>query len=106
MSYFAILRNGLPWIDDNQVRRLVWEPTLKRAGIIYRNLYQTRHTYASMLLSAGENPMWVAQQMGHKDWAMIRQRYGRWIPEIDPGAGQKIIGRSKMDKDKNTAKGG
>jgi integrase len=31
------------------------------------------------MLSRGENPMWVAQQMGHKDWGMIRKVYGRWI---------------------------
>lgn len=68
---------------------------LKKAGIRYRNPYQTRHTYASMLLSAGENPMWVAQQMGHKDWAMIRRVYGRWIPEMNPGAGDKIMANWK-----------
>ena len=56
----------------------------------YRYPYQTRHTYASTLLSAGENPMWVAQQMGHADWGMIRKVYGRWIPEVDPAAGDKI----------------
>lgn len=33
--------------------------------------YQTRHTFASMMLSAGEHPMWVAQQMGHADWTML-----------------------------------
>ncbi|WP_316867790.1 site-specific integrase [Ralstonia mannitolilytica] len=31
----------------------------------YRKPYQTRHTYASMMLSAGEYLMWVARQMGH-----------------------------------------
>mgnify|MGYP000017621823 CR=1 FL=1 len=52
---------------------------LKRTDIKYRNPYQTRHTFASMLLSRGENPMFVAQQMGHKDWSMIIKVYGRWI---------------------------
>jgi integrase len=35
--------------------------------------------------------MWVANQMGHKDWAMIRRVYGRWIPEVDTTAGSKIM---------------
>jgi integrase len=47
-------------------------PVLKAANIPYRNPYQTRHTYASMMLSAGENPMWVASQMGYKDWGILR----------------------------------
>ena len=57
----------------------------------YRRPYQTRHTYASMMLSAGESPMWVAQQMGHSDWTMIARVYGRWIPEAAPDAGQKAV---------------
>ena len=42
---------------------------------------QTRHTFASLMLSRGENPMWVAQQLGHSDLKMLRDHYGRWIPE-------------------------
>lgn len=80
-----------PWETDAQIRRTLWIPALKKAGVEYRNPYQTRHTYASTLLSAGEPPMWVANQMGHKDWAMIRRVYGRWIPEVDTTAGSKIM---------------
>ena len=70
-----------PWKWDSQVRQYCWERALKKAGVRYRPPYQTRHTYASMMLSAGANPLWVARQMGHKDWGMIRKRYGRWIPQ-------------------------
>lgn len=83
-------RTSHPWKDDAPIRKTAWQPALKRAGVRMRNPYQTRHTYASMLLSACENPMWVAQQMGHKDWGMIRKRYGRWIPQLDTTAGSKI----------------
>lgn len=68
-----------PWVGDHTIRKRVWIPALKSANIDYRNPYQTRHTFASMMLSQGRNPMWVAQQMGHKDWGMIRKTYGRWI---------------------------
>lgn len=84
-------QTGKRWNDDAQIRNTAWKPALKRAGIEYRNPYQTRHTYASMMLSAGEEPLWVAQQMGHKDWAMIRKHYGRWIPEVQGNAGRKIM---------------
>src|SRR5690606_19689844 len=69
-----------PWQTDQAIRKRVWIPALKAAGLEYRNPYQTRHTFASMMLSQGKNPLWVAQQMGHKDWGMIRKVYGRWIP--------------------------
>lgn len=80
-----------PWETDAQIRRTLWISALKKAGVIYRTPYQTRHTYASMMLSAGEEPMWVAAQMGHKDWGMIRRVYGRWIPEINSNAGSKVM---------------
>ncbi|AMJ94772.1 hypothetical protein AVL56_11015 [Alteromonas stellipolaris] len=61
------------------LRKYIWKPTLEKLKIPYRYPYQCRHTYASMMLSAGKNPMWVAKQMGHADWGMIRKIYGRWL---------------------------
>jgi len=69
----------------------VWQTALKHAGVRYRRPYQTRHTYASMMLSAGEHPMWVAKQMGHADWTMIARVYGRWMPSSDTTAGSKAV---------------
>jgi len=47
----------------------------------------------SMLLFVGENPAWIAKQMGHTNMNMILQKYGRYLPEHDPLASQKIISR-------------
>ena len=79
--------------DDtgDQVIRGAWVRILKLAGVRYRNPYQTRHTFASMMLSAGEHPMWVAKQMGHKDWTMIGRIYGRWMPHANPNAGAQAV---------------
>ncbi|GAB5391876.1 MAG: hypothetical protein Altm2KO_21750 [Alteromonas macleodii] len=63
------------------LRKYIWKPTLEKLNIRYRYPYQCRHTYASMMLSNGKNPMWVAKQMGHADWGMIRKIYGRWISD-------------------------
>lgn len=49
----------------------------------HRNLYQTRHTFASTLLSVGENLFYVVKQMGHRDTLMIIRTYGRWIEQED-----------------------
>lgn len=61
------------------IRKYIWKPALDKASVHYRCPYQTRHTFASMMLSDGKNPMWVASQMGHSDWGMIRKVYGRWV---------------------------
>lgn len=77
------------WAGDQPIRKTMWQPAMKKAGVRYRRPYQTRHTYASMMLSAGEHPMWVAKQMGHSDWTMIARVYGRWMPSADAEAGGK-----------------
>jgi len=69
------------WVNDQALRKVYWYPALREAGIRRRNPYQTRHTYASQLLSNGANPLYVAAQMGHKDWGMIRSVYGKYISE-------------------------
>ena len=80
---------GLPWKSDREIRE-VWARTLTRAGVRYRYPYQMRHTFASQALSAGENVMWVAKQMGHKDWTVTARKYARFIPSIIPDAGQRV----------------
>lgn len=44
-----------------------------------------------MLLSAGENPLWVSKQMGHVNTEMIIKHYGRWIPDRSIATGYKPI---------------
>jgi integrase len=69
-----------PFIDYEHLER-PWKYILKRAGVRYRNPYQTRHTYASQLLSGGENALFVAQQMGHKTTEMVMRHYARWVEQ-------------------------
>ena len=100
---------GHPLETDKQVREWLWRPLLKKAGVRYRNPYQTRHTYASMLLSRGENPLWVANQMGHVDTEMITRHYGKWIPDRAAKAGYATVnawdefGRNAADSEDGTA---
>ena len=75
------------WEGDADVREKVWMPAIAKTTVLYRNPYQTRHTYASMMLSSGEQPAWVAGQMGHNDTTMLARRYGKWMPDAAPDAG-------------------
>lgn len=86
---FHDARYSRPWGTDSDIKKR-WMRILKRAGVRYRNPYQTRHTYASMLLSRGENPLWVAKQMGHVDTEMITRNYGKWIPDPDAKGGYTL----------------
>lgn len=58
------------------------------AGVRYRKPYQLRHTFASQMLSGGENPLRVAKMLGHKDTQMVFRVYGRWIDQ-----GQEFVAK-------------
>lgn len=74
-------RNGLP-LDRRNVMHRVWYPTLRRLGIKRRIPYQTRHTTATLWLAAGENPEWIARQMGHSSTRMLFSVYSRYVPNL------------------------
>jgi integrase len=70
----------LPFTYDGEYRLGFFLPHLKRAGVKYRGANQTRHTYASHLVSAGLPLTWVAKQMGHTGIKMIEKHYAKWMP--------------------------
>ena len=70
-----------PWENDAQLRKTLWQPLCRRAGIAYRNPYQVRHTFASTLLTSGHNPWYVSAQLGHEDVEMVFRTYGKFISE-------------------------
>lgn len=70
-------------IDSDNTVRSPWIRALKSCGVRYRKPYQTRHTFATLNLMAGANPMWVSRQMGHTTMKMLLERYSRWIDMAD-----------------------
>jgi integrase len=66
-------------LDLANLRNRIWYPTLKRADLKPRDLYQVRHTFASLMLQAGEDPAWIARMMGHSNTRMLFERYAKWI---------------------------
>ncbi|MDI9222078.1 DUF3596 domain-containing protein [Pantoea sp. EA-12] len=70
-----------PWFSTSGISSR-WDAAIKRAGIRRRTPYQTRHTYACWMLSAGANPTFIATQMGHENAQMVYDVYGSWIGEL------------------------
>lgn len=74
-------RDGAPLHYSNVTSR-VWYPTLLRLNLKRRTAYQTRHTTATFWLGAGENPEWIARQMGHANTKMLFTIYSRFVPNL------------------------
>jgi integrase len=77
-------RTGEAWTGDRQIRKIFWEPTLKKAGVLYRNPYQLRHTFASTRLMAATTIgeiMYTSRVLGHRDWVFTAKTYSRFIQD-------------------------
>ena len=82
-------KSGLP-LDRRNVMNRVWYPILQRLGLKKRRPYQTRHTSATLWLAAGENPEWIARQMGHANTRMLFTVYSRFVPNLTRQDGSAI----------------
>lgn len=81
LRYVFCNRNGSP-LSHNNVTKRVWYPLLRHLGLSPRRPYQTRHTAATLWLAAGENPEWIANQMGHTTTEMLFRVYSRYVPNL------------------------
>ncbi len=80
-EYVFCTRNWKP-LDNKNVTDRVWQPLLRYLNLKVRRAYQTRHTAATLWLAAGENPEWIARQMGHTTTEMLFRVYSRFVPNL------------------------
>lgn len=73
---------GTPWRVEDTFRRLYWVPTLRALEMRYRRPYNTRHTYATMMLMAGLAPAYCARQLGHAV-ELFLSTYAKWLDGRD-----------------------
>ncbi len=64
----------------------IWKSALDNLKIPYRKPYETRHTYASIMVTACLPDSWIRQQMGHKTMRMLAEVYAKWL-----GDASKVI---------------
>jgi integrase len=85
-----------PWVFcDHQGKpfhqnwvRLRFFRLLKGAGVRQVRFHDLRHTFASLLLQNGENPVYVKEQMGHCSIQVTVDVYGHLIPGGNKHAGR------------------
>lgn len=95
------------FLDANNVSRRVWKPALKKLGMEERRLYETRHTTATFWLASGENPEWIAKQMGHSNTVMLFTVYSRYVPNLtrnDGSAFEHLLDTHGLHQEKHNDK--
>ena len=78
-----VTRKNEPFSNYNQAYwSFRW--ACERAGVISRGIGQSRHTFASWMLMAGEDEMWVSKMLGHTTVEMVRKHYRKFIKDGSP----------------------
>jgi len=80
-EYVFCTREGTP-MDANNFTQRVWYPLLRHLGMKKRRPYCCRHTAATLWLASGENPEWIARQLGHTTTEMLFRVYSRYVPNL------------------------
>lgn len=91
-------------LDNKNVTTRVWYPLLRYLDLKPRRAYQTRHTAATLWLAAGENPEWIAKQMGHTTTEMLFRVYSRFVPNMtrqDGSAFERLLLQSSTTNQTN-----
>jgi integrase len=77
ISELVFHRNG-QIIEQNFLRR-VFNRVLDKAGLRHIKFHSLRHSFASILLSEGESPVYVKEMLGHSSIQITVDIYGHWI---------------------------
>jgi integrase len=91
-EYVFLNQHGSP-LAVKWVHAYIWRTALEKAGLRRRRLYETRHTFASLMLDAGELPGWVQRMMGHETLQMIHERYYSHIRNYQRADGSAFMER-------------
>lgn len=89
-------------MNPDHYRDVVWKKALKKAGLEYRPPMQTRHTFATMMLSSGEDIGWVKTMLGHSSLQMIFTRYYAWIPKRTRNDGSAFMATVGQNREEET----
>jgi integrase len=81
---------GQPLIRLNVVQKH-FKPILKRAKLPETlRLYDLRHSCATLLLAANENPKVVSERPGHASITLMMDVYSHVLPDMQQGASDKL----------------
>lgn len=67
-----------------------FEKLLYNAGMPRVRFHDLRHTYATLLLEAGEHPKVVQELLGHSQITMTLDTYSHVLPELKQAAAAKL----------------
>lgn len=87
---FVFLNRAGRMLDINNIRARAWKQLLRKAGVAYRSLHQTRHTYATLTLMAGVPVPVVSAILGHSSPSTTLDLYSHYLPAYQSVATEAV----------------
>jgi integrase len=88
-SWVFVTSNGTPFSQRNV--NTAMKRVLKHAKLPdHFSPHCLRHTFATLHLIGGSDPLWVKQQLGHKSVAFTEAVYGSWLRKRDQQAADRL----------------
>lgn len=79
-DYVFLNQYDKPYVNSHTLANHYWKPLLKRLGLKNRRLYETRHTFATMMLEYSDfTPLEIANMLGHSTSQMIFTKYSKFV---------------------------
>jgi len=88
--------------DYRHIYERHFKPILKMEDLPDIRLYDLRHTCATLLLAAGENPKIVSERLGHASVTMTLDTYSHVLPDMQEKATAKLEEILFSAKDNNS----
>lgn len=79
--------DGRPWHPGSFSAE--WRQEAKRLGLTLR-WHELRHTHATLLLTAGENPKVVQERLGHASITTTMDLYSQVLPDMQERAAERL----------------
>ena len=81
--------DGLPMSHANLLQRGFY-PALRRAGLRKIRFHDLRHTFASLMISNGEDIVRVSRMLGHANASITLNVYRHLVPKEHDGSGDRL----------------
>ncbi len=79
-EYVFLNKAGKQYFSGSPIN-ISLQTILTKLNIKDRVLYNTRHTFASLMLANNESIMWVSKTLGHRNPNTTFERYAKYIKE-------------------------
>lgn len=80
-KWVFVTQYGKNYVRTDSLNNRIFKPLLEDLGLEKRPVRQTRHSFATMMLSKGEDILWVSNMLGHTETSLTLNTYSKYVKQ-------------------------